>query len=87
MRGDTLADDPEAAESAYRSSLAIARRQGAGLLACKSGLSLAELLQARGRHREAHQLLSDCLAPLGEGADVVAVRNARSMVQALAATM
>jgi tetratricopeptide (TPR) repeat protein len=87
VRGDILADDPEAAESAYRSSLAIARRQGAGLLACKAGLSLAELLQARGRHREAHQLLSDCLAPLGEGADVVTVRNARSMVQALAATM
>jgi len=84
VRGDILANDSAAAEAAYRSSLAVAQRQGAGLLACKAGLSLAELLQAQGRRNEAHELLNACLAPLSEGSDVVAVRNARSMVQQLA---
>jgi predicted negative regulator of RcsB-dependent stress response len=52
VRGDVIAVDWAAAEAAYRSSLAIARRQGAGLFMCKAGLSLAHLCnRAAGEER------------------------------------
>ena len=73
-----------AAEAAYRSSLAIARRQRAGLFMCKAALSLARLLQSRGRREEAYGVLEECLAQLHEGEDVVTVRQARLMMNELA---
>ena len=49
IRGEFLSfrpdPDPAAAETAYRASLDIARRQGAPLLILKSALSLAEFLR------------------------------------------
>ncbi len=85
VRGDIAAADWVAAESAYRASLAIAHDQRAGLFMCKAALSLAQLLKSRGRRQEAHQVLEDCLAPLRGGDDVAAVRQARSMMNELAA--
>ena len=85
MRGD-IAADWVAAEAAYRSSLAIARRQRAGLFMCKAGLSLARLLQSRGRRKEAYDVLEECLAQLHEGQDVGTVRQARLMMTELAAS-
>ena len=84
VRGDFLAADWRAAEAAYRSSLAIARRQKAGLFACRAGESLARLLQSRGRIQEAHDILHDCLAPLSEGSDVLPLRKARATLLELA---
>ncbi len=86
VRGDIIAADWAAAEAAYRSSLAIARRQQAGLFICKSALSLARLLQSRGRQKESHELLKECLTQLREGDDVMAVRQARSLMRELAAS-
>jgi predicted negative regulator of RcsB-dependent stress response len=86
VRGDILAADWAAAEAAYRSSLAIARRQRAGLFICTAGLSLARLLQSRGRRREGYELLSECLGQLDEGDDVPVVRQARSTMAELAAS-
>ena len=83
VRGDVLADSASA-EAAYRASLALARKQGAGLLACKAALALAQRLQARGLRHEAHDLLAECLEPLSEGGDVASIRNARSMMLELA---
>ena len=85
VRGDIVAADWAAAEAAYRSSLGIARRQRAGLFMCKAGLSLARLLQSRGRRKEGHRLLEECLAQLSEGKDLTAVRQARSMIGELRA--
>jgi len=83
VRGD-IATDWGAAEAAYRSSLAIARRQRAGLFMCKAALSLARLLQSRGRRKEAYGVLEECLAQLHEGQDVGTVRQARLMMNELA---
>jgi class 3 adenylate cyclase len=84
VRGDCHAADWVAAEAAYRSSLAIARQQKAGLFICKAADSLARLLQSRGRSREGYELLAECLASLSEGEDVFAVRQARLTMQELA---
>lgn len=84
VRGD-IAADSAAAEAAYRSSLAIARRQRAGLFMCKAALSLAGLLHSRGRGKEAYDLLEECLAQLHEGEDVATIRQARSMINELSA--
>lgn len=83
VRGDCLAADWMAAEVAYRSSLAIARQQKAGLFICRAADSLARLLQSRGRRREGHELLAECLAGLNEGEDVPAIRQARATLQEL----
>jgi tetratricopeptide (TPR) repeat protein len=84
VRGDIVTADWAAAEAAYRSSLAIARRQRAGLFICKAAFSLARLLQSRGRKKEGYELLKECLAQLHEGDDVMSVRQARSMLDELA---
>ena len=86
-RGDLIAADWAAAEAAYRTSLAIARRQKAGLFACKAADSLARLLQSRGRLQEAHDILHECLASLTEGDDVLPIRKARVTLQELARSL
>jgi len=62
VRGDLLslrADcDLAGAENAYRSSLAVARHQRAGLLEFKAGLRLAELLRHLHRAEEGIEILS-----------------------------
>jgi class 3 adenylate cyclase/tetratricopeptide (TPR) repeat protein len=84
VRGDIIAADPVAAEAAYRSSLAIARRQQAGLFKCKASMSLARLLRSSGRRQEGYELLKESLAHLhgGDGFDVA--REARLMMSELA---
>jgi predicted ATPase len=84
VRGDCLAADWKAAEAAYRSSLVIARQQEAGLFICRAADSLARLLQSRGRRKEGHDLLAECLAGVNEGEDVPAIRQARRTLQELA---
>jgi class 3 adenylate cyclase/tetratricopeptide (TPR) repeat protein len=101
VRGDIAAADWQAAEAAYRASLATARAQGAGLFMCKAGLSLAQLLASRGRRQEACQVLEECLVPLSAdkvtagnngaanrnngGDDVAVVRQVRTMLSELSA--
>ena len=75
--GDIAAARPvpdwTAAEAAYRSGLAIARRQGAALLACRVGVSLARLLRLVDRPREGYELLESCLERLPEGGDLAII--------------
>ena len=59
VRGDILAADRAAAEAAYRASLAVARRQQAGLFMCKAAMSLAQLLRSSGRREEGLALLTE----------------------------
>lgn len=89
VRGDIVArqacEDGAAAETAYRRSLEIGRRQSAGVLICTTALKLARFLEANHRAAEGHELLRECLAPLDEGDDVAVVRQARMMMRKLAA--
>jgi class 3 adenylate cyclase len=84
VRGDIAVADGAAAEAAYRSSLAIARRQRAGLFMCKGALSLALLLQSRNRQEEGYAVLKECLAQQNEGDDVIVVRKARALMREMA---
>src|SRR5262249_31724912 len=81
MRGDILAaNDANAAEAAYRQSLAIARRQHAVPFLCRTTLSLVRLLQSQGRGEESKALLRECVAQLQEGEDIAMVREVRSTI-------
>jgi hypothetical protein len=84
----SLRMDPDlsAAETAYRSSLTIARRQGAGLLAFKAGVSLARLLRDLHRPKEGFEILSACLDKLHGGFGSADARNARILMNDLAVT-
>lgn len=84
-RGNLNATDWAAAEAAYRSSLAISHRQRGRLSACKAAVSLAQLLRERGRRPEAVAVLEECLGQLTEGDDVMAIRQARSLLGELGA--
>jgi hypothetical protein len=90
VRGEMFSSraDPDlaAAENAYRSSLAIARHQGAGLLIFKAGLSLALFLKGLDRRQEGFETLKLCLEQLPEGSDTEQVRNARITMNDLAGT-
>ena len=73
----------EEAESAYRSSLAIARVQKAGLLVFKAGFSLTRLLLGLKRSEEAYVALQQCLERLPEGFDIPEVKDARTALMSL----
>ena len=76
----TAAADRAAAEAAYRASLAVARRQQAGLFICKASMSLARLLQSSGRREEGRALLTESLAHLHGGDEFGTVRQTRLMI-------
>ena len=88
VRGDIYAlrsqPDAEAAEAAYRLSLAMARQQRAGLLALKAGLSLAKLMDWQGRPQEGYKVLKQCLEQMPEPCEDEVVRNAQTAMMSLA---
>jgi class 3 adenylate cyclase len=87
VRGEFLSlrpdADPAAAETAYRASLAIARRQGAALPTFKSSFSLAEFLWRSERRQEARDVLAAGLAALPEGADTADAQRAQLLLERL----
>jgi tetratricopeptide (TPR) repeat protein len=80
--GDILAAQGHfaAAESAYRSGLAIATRQNARFLMLKAGLALSQLLRRVDRPWEAREVLELCLADLPSGMDTQEVQSARAAI-------
>ena len=86
VRGELLAAGSGAeqrnAESAFRSALDTARRQGARSLELRVAVSYARLLRAQGRQTEARELLNEILGSLTEGRDTVDVREARATANA-----
>jgi class 3 adenylate cyclase/tetratricopeptide (TPR) repeat protein len=88
LRGDILALQPqpdlEAAEVAYRTSLATASRQGARSLILKTGLSLSRLLRRVDRTHEAREVLERCLAQLPDRLESPEVRSAQAAIRELA---
>jgi tetratricopeptide (TPR) repeat protein len=90
VRGDLLSlrSDPDlsAAETGYRSSLTIARHQGAGLLEFKAGLSLARLLRSLHRREEGFEILSACLEKVHGELGTADARHARMLINDLTGT-
>jgi class 3 adenylate cyclase/tetratricopeptide (TPR) repeat protein len=76
--------DMVAAEKAYRSSLAIARKQAAGLLIFKAGFSLARLLRSLHRQQEGYEILGASLGQLHGEFGTGDVRKAKMLMQDLA---
>ncbi|HUK09363.1 MAG TPA: adenylate/guanylate cyclase domain-containing protein [Stellaceae bacterium] len=75
--------DPEAAETAFLSSLEIARRQKARSLELRAVMSYARLLKSRDA-RQAHELLQSCLSTFDEGAETLDLIEARGLARELA---
>jgi class 3 adenylate cyclase/tetratricopeptide (TPR) repeat protein len=64
------------AESCLRRALEAAHAQGARLLELRAGMSLARLLEARGRRREAEGLLAPIYFQFDEGLEIADLKNA-----------
>jgi class 3 adenylate cyclase/tetratricopeptide (TPR) repeat protein len=73
--------DPAKAESAFRVSLDIARRQGGALMIFRSTLALAEFLRRSTRRKEAREVLDEGLAALPEGHDTSDAQRAKRLLE------
>ena len=80
MKGDLR---PEIAEDCYRKGLAIAQAQGASLFALKCATSLARLLKASRREREAVELLRPIHDRFLQGRDSRYVRESQALLEDL----
>ena len=84
MMGDLVRDrEPAEADRRYRLALDIARRQRALTLELKASTSLARLRVAEGQGEQARALLAPVYARFSEGFDVVDLREARALLEAL----
>lgn len=73
--------DTREGERLLRDALALSREQGAAAWTLRAATSLAALLQGRGEHGEASDLLGHALAHFQEGHDAVDVVRARQIAQ------
>lgn len=82
MRGEWLAKGGQGdeAEASFQRALAIARRQHGRMWELQAAASLARLLDDRGRPNEARDLLAPVLATFGEGFDLPALVDAKSLL-------
>jgi predicted ATPase len=85
MKGELLARErePDAAEAALRSALALARRQGARSYELRAATSLARQLGERGRRGEAHALLAEVHGWFTEGLESRDPCDARALLAEL----
>jgi len=77
-------DNQAEAESCFHHALEIARSQQAKSFELRTATSLARLWQQQGKHQEAHDLLAPVYNWFTEGFDIVALRNAKTLLDALA---
>jgi len=77
--------DTEAAEAAFRDALAIARRQVTKTHELRAAVALARLWQTQGKHRQAIDLLAPTYDWFTEGLDTVDLKDAKALLDALAA--
>lgn len=79
LKGDLLfkVGDTAQAESCLRRALEAARAQGARLLELRAAMSLAKLLEARGRRREGEGVLAPIYFQFDDGHELADLRNAK----------
>jgi predicted ATPase len=87
LRGDLLnaTGDQSVAERNYRQALAVAERQSAKLLQLRASTSLARLWRDQGKRDEAREVLAPVYAWFTEGFDTRDLKEARALLDALAA--
>jgi predicted ATPase len=87
LRGDlTMAKgDRAAAEHNYRQALAVAERQGAKLMELRAATNLASLWRDQGKRAEAHDLLAPIYGWFTEGFDTLDLKEAKALLEQLAA--
>jgi tetratricopeptide (TPR) repeat protein len=79
LKGELLfkIGDTDEAESCLQRALEAAHAQGARLLELRAAMSLARLLEARGRRREAEGLLAPIYFQFDDGLEIADLRNAK----------
>lgn len=85
LMGDLLlrSGEAEKAESCFRKSLDISRRQKSRILELRATVSLAQLRLERNRQEEARDMLKDILNWFSEGFDTVDLKVARKLLDEL----
>ena len=88
LRGELLVsqggeDAPARAEAAFRTSLEIARRQGTKMLELRAATSLARLILAHGRGKEAFDELGAVYGWFTEGLDAKDLKEAGALLSKL----
>jgi DNA-binding winged helix-turn-helix (wHTH) protein/predicted ATPase len=83
----TVQVDGGQAEACFRTSLEIARRQGARSFELRAATSLSRLWASQGKPREAHALLSDVYACFTDGVETADLREARALLDELAVSL
>ena len=90
LRGDLLLKrdlaDPSPAEEAYRTAIAIAKKQGARSHELLASLALARLYQTTGRLVEAHDVLAPALEGFSPTPEMPEIAEAQALFAALAET-
>ena len=88
LRGNILLNrdpaNPPQAEDAFKTSLAIAKQQGARTFALLASFALAKLYQATGRLVEAHAVLSPALEGFSPTAEMPVIAKAQALLKRLA---
>jgi tetratricopeptide (TPR) repeat protein len=79
LKGELLfkAGDADDAESCLRRALEAAHAQGARLLELRTAMSLARLLEAQGRRKEAEELLAPIYFQFDDGLEIADLKNAK----------
>jgi predicted ATPase len=80
-----LTGDASGAEACFRDAIGIARQQGAKSFELRAATSLSRLWADQGKTREAHAVLSDVYAWFTEGLETADLREARALLDDLAA--
>ena len=88
LRGEILLKrdpaDPAPAEEAFRTSIAIAKEQGARSPVLLASLALAKLLQSTGRPADAHAVLAPALEGFSPTPEMPEIAEAQALLERLA---
>jgi class 3 adenylate cyclase/predicted ATPase len=80
---DSSTENNEQAESCFRQSIDIARRQGAKSLELRATTSLSRLLKSKGKKYEARQMLAEIYNWFTEGFDTADLQEAKALLEEL----
>ena len=76
--------NPQLSEEAFKTAIAIAKRQGARSFELRAALALAKLYQSNGRLAEAHAVLAPGLEGFAPTPEMPEIAEAQALLAALA---